>query len=160
MKLSPRLQAIFDELTPGVPVVDVCCDHGYLGAQAYLSEQFPEVIFIDQVKETMLQLEAKFHQHVKNDEIQTRVSFITADARKVKTPLSGNIVIAGVGGKNMMEMLGGLFHSPDFKPTRLILSPHRNPELYETPELFGLKQLRSTSITEGSVTSPIFVFSV
>jgi len=159
MKLSRRLQAIYDELKPGVPVADICCDHGYLGAHAYLSKKFPEIIFIDQVKETMIQLETKFEQFVRDDEIETSVNFITADARKVRVPFSGNVVLAGVGGKNMMEMLEGLFQSPDFKPARLILSPHRNPELYEKSQLFGLPFSHSNQVTEADVTSPIFVFS-
>ena len=159
MKLSHRLQAIFKELAPGVPVVDIGCDHGHLGAHAYLSEKFPEVVFIDQVEETMAQLEIKFHRYVKKEVIQTRVNFITSDAKKVQAPLSGNVVIAGVGGKNMMSMLEGLFQSPDFKPTRLVLSPHRDPELFEKAELFGMQYSHTTTVVEAGRARPIFVFS-
>jgi tRNA A22 N-methylase len=160
MKLSPRLHAIFKELTPGQPVADICCDHGHLGAHAYLSGQFPEIIFVDQVVESMKQLESKFNQYCRNSENPTRVEFITVDAKKLRSSLTGNVVIAGVGGLNMMEMLEGLFTSPSFKPRKLVLSPHRNDELYERAELFGLKHSHTSTVIEDGRTRSIFVFSV
>jgi tRNA (adenine22-N1)-methyltransferase len=158
MKLSSRLLQIYQELQPGMPVSDLCCDHGYLGLHAYESEQFPEIIFVDQVPFAMDLLEKNFDQYVKNDENATQVKFITSDAGKVQTILTGNVVIAGVGGMNMMQMLEGLHQNQKLKPNRLILSPHRNQELYEKPELFGLKFSHVKTIEEAGKSYPIFVF--
>ena len=160
MKLSSRLLQIYQELKPGLPVSDLCCDHGYLGMHAYESEQFPEIIFVDQVPFAMNLLEKNFHQYVKNEENKTTVKFITSDAGKVQMPLTGNVVIAGVGGLNMMQMLEGLHQSHHLKPSRLILSPHRNQELYQKPELFGLPFSHSKTIEEAGKSYPVFVFSI
>jgi len=127
-----------------------------------LSQRFPEITFIDQVQEAMSLLESKFNEYFKGEpgaENSVKVQFITADARVVNTPMSGNVVIAGVGGKNMMEMLEGLHQSPEFKPTRLILSPHRNPEIFEKPEMLGLKHSHTKTVIESGRTISIFVFS-
>ena len=139
--------------------MDLCCDHGHLGLHAYLSQQFPEIHFVDQVPETMINLEKKFHQYFKDESNPTRVSFITSDAGKVQTPLTGNVIIAGVGGKNMMLMLENLYQKQNFRPQRLILSPHKRVEFFQKPELFGLTLSHTTSVLEKGINRPIFVFN-
>jgi tRNA (adenine22-N1)-methyltransferase len=158
MKLSPRLRALYQELKPDLPVADLCCDHGYLGFEAYHSKQFPEIIFVDQVSFAMKLLEKNFQEFVHDEENQTRVQFITADAGKVQSPLTGNIVIAGVGGINMMKILESLHQCGNLQPTRLILSPHKNPELYEKSKLFGLSHSHTSSVMESGYERKIFVF--
>ncbi len=159
MKFSRRLRAIYQELTPGLPVVDVCCDHGHLGLQAFLSNHFPEVVFIDQVEHSMIELEAKFNRYFTSHESQIKVRFITSDAAKVKEPLSGNVVIAGIGGNTMMKILEGLFQSADFKPNKLILCPNKQRENFEKSELFGLQHLQTSTVVELRIERSIFVFS-
>lgn len=160
MKLSERLLKLYDQLVPGLPVADLCCDHGYLGMHAYKSGQFPEITFVDQVPFAMNLLEKNFKKYVLSDENKTKAVFITSDAGKVQTKLTGNVVIAGVGGLNMMQMLEGLHRNDNLKPDRLILSPHRNPELYQKPELFGLNLSHTTSVMESGYERMIFVFEV
>ena len=158
MKLSPRLLMLYHELVPRFSVVDLCCDHGYLGMHAYLSGRFPEIIFVDQAPLAMTLLEQNFNQYVKDEDNPTQVSFMTADAGKISNLLSGNVVIAGVGGKNMMQMLESLHQNQKLKPHRLILSPHRNPELFDQSELFGLKLTHTNSVVESGYERIVFVF--
>ena len=159
MKLSPRLLTLYEELSPGLPVADLCCDHGHLGMHAYLSNRFPEILFVDQVPFAMNLLEKNFDEYVKSEDNPTLVSFITSDAGKIKTLLTGNVVIAGVGGVNMMKMLESLFQGEKLKPSRLILSPHKNQELFQKPELFGLPHSHTKSIVEAGIKYSIFIFS-
>ena len=158
MKFSPRLQLLFNEFTPGVPVVDLCCDHGYLGLHAYLTELFPEILFVDQVPFSMMNLEKNFHQYFKKNENPTLVNFITSDAGKVQTILTGNVVIAGVGGNNMMKILEGLHQNKRLKPKKLILSPHKHPEKFEKPELFGLSLSHTLKFVESRIERTVFIF--
>jgi len=158
MRFSPRLRAIYDELLPGLPVADLCCDHGYLGLNAYLSQHFPEIHFVDQVPQTMMVLENNFNQYFKNTLNLTQVNFTTSDAGKIQSILTGNVVIAGVGGKNMMRILDYLNQFQILRPKRLILSPHRHQELFEQSELFGLSHSHTRSVIEAGITRPIFVF--
>lgn len=158
MKLSPRLFALYSELTPGLPVVDICCDHGLLGLFAYDSQLFPEILFIDQVPIIMKSLEQKFQKSFLNDANSTKVRFITADGGKVKEPLKGNIVVAGIGGINMMEILHGLHDSGNLQGEKLILAPHRNPELFMKENLFDYQYAHTTEVEESGRVRPIFIF--
>ncbi len=160
MKLSPRLRALYNELIPGLAVADLCCDHGYLGVEAYVSGKFPEIIFIDQAPLAMKILEEKFNQYVYQSENPTRVKFITKDAAKTEDLLTGNVVIAGVGGMNMMQMLESLHQNNKLKPDHLILSPHRDEKLFEKPELFGLRHSHTNTVMESGYDRPIFVFKL
>jgi tRNA A22 N-methylase len=158
MKLSARLQALYNELIPGMPVVDLCCDHGHLGLYAYESEQFPEIVFVDQAALAMRILAENFQKYVKDEENLTHVTFITADVGKLQISLKGNVVAAGVGGINLMIMLKSLHESGRLECDVLIVSPHRNNELYEHAELFGLKHSHTHKITETGRERSIFVF--
>lgn len=149
---------LYNELIPHFPVVDLCCDHGYLGLHAYVTGQFTEIIFADQAPLAMSLLEQNFNQYVKDEDNPTQVKFITGDAGKISHLLTGNVVIAGVGGKNMMQMLNHLHQNQSLKPHRLILSPHRNPELFDQPELFGLKRSHTNSVVESGYERIVFVF--
>lgn len=139
-------------------MADLCCDHGYLGLWAYETENFPEIHFVDVSSFAMELLEKNFHQYVKKDSNQTQVYFYTADAGRMETPLTGNVVIAGVGGYLMMRMLESLHERGMLRAERLILSPHRHEEQYEKPELFGYQHSHTVHILETGYQRPIFVF--
>lgn len=158
MKLSPRLLALYSELTPNFPVVDICCDHGLLGLFAYESQNFPEIHFIDQVPLIMENLQNRFSKNFLNSENPTKVAFTTADGGKVRTPLKGTIVIAGIGGMNMMEILLGLAQSGNLQAEKLVLAPHRNYQLFHQETLFDYIYAHTTEVEESGRMRPIFVF--
>lgn len=62
LKLSRRMQYVYDHLLTGSPVWDFCCDHGYLGLNAYSSGDFPQIHFVDQVPHIIEKLESRFRK--------------------------------------------------------------------------------------------------
>lgn len=158
MKFSPRLRALYDACEPGHPLADLCCDHGYLGIHAYASKLFPEILFVDQAEHGMQILKQKFAQYADVDSRATQVRFLTSDAGQIKVPLQGTVVIAGVGGVNMMKILSELEKRGMLQARSLILAPHRHRHLYEVEYLFNFRKVSVTEITEKSIQRPIFVF--
>lgn len=126
-KLSLRLQTIYDHLLPGKPVWDFCCDHGYLGLYAYRVGRFPEVHFVDQVPEIIERLKVRFEtKHLQSAEFPSRAFFHMSAAEKIKLPLQGTVVMAGVGSHTILDFL----NVADFSQTdRLILAPQKDEEL-------------------------------
>lgn len=126
-KLSLRLQTIYDHLLPGKPVWDFCCDHGYLGLYAYRVGRFPEVHFVDQVPEIIERLKVRFEsKHLQPADFPSRAFFHVSAAEKIKLPLYGTVVMAGVGSHTILDFL----NVADFSKTdRLILAPQKDEEL-------------------------------
>lgn len=118
-RLSYRLEYIRSQLVPGLHVWDLCCDHGLLGNAAL--ENHPEVYFVDQVphvtKALIERLQDRAGAHV-----------ICADATLLENTVTGNVVIAGVGGNKIIKILSHLISSGRLQARRLILSPHRDED--------------------------------
>jgi tRNA (adenine22-N1)-methyltransferase len=119
---GPRLQLIFEQLLPGLPVWDFCCDHGYLGEAAVGSRLFPEVHFVDQVPSIIERLEKRLLTKyiLKNYKIKLSA------AENLQEPVFGNVIIAGVGGHTILEILQSLQQKNLLQMQRLILGPHRD----------------------------------
>ena len=123
-KLSPRLQLIYYHLIPGKPVWDLCCDHGYLGFNAYESGNFPAIYFVDRVPSIMEQLKRRFEEHQDpSDMPSTQALFIPQAAEDLEGPLCGNVVIAGVGALTTQKILSRLSKRGNLRAERLLLCP-------------------------------------
>lgn len=129
-KLSERLNTIFQALTPGYPLWDVCCDHGYLGLAAYLSGQFPEIFFVDRVEEIITDLNLRFHQKYFSANNPTRYEFLPLNGGEIGRPVSGNLVIAGVGSPTIENILKSLNSNGFLKANHLILCPQNHPLVF------------------------------
>ena len=158
MKFSSRLRTLYESCVPGQPLVDLCCDHGYLGIHAFASKQFPEIVFVDQAKHGMELLRQKFEQHADLAAHPTKIQLITSDAGELNITLKGTVVIAGVGGVNMMHILSRLEHRGLLQAETLVLAPHRHRELYDVEFLFKFKRISVKEVIEKSIVRPIFVF--
>ncbi len=124
-KLSPRIQLIFDQLLPGEPVWDFCCDHGYLGLAAYRSGKFSEVHFVDRVPHIMQSLQARFHHKHYKDEYTVKAYFHTLSGEQVQLPLRGTVVISGVGSHTILDIL----KDKDLTANRrIVLVPQKDEE--------------------------------
>lgn len=132
LKLSERLQVIFNSLLPNQPVWDFCCDHGYLGLVSYHSRRFPAVYFLDQVAEIIDALKIKFHDSYFHHQNPTQVYWVNARGEDLKELVSGNLVIAGVGAKSIMEIIGALSDRQLLDCTRVIIAPQNHPIPLET----------------------------
>lgn len=124
--LSKRLKLIFDQLIPGEPVWDICCDHGYLGLAAYESNRFSEVNFVDQVPQIIQRLEETFNQVVKDKDNHTRANFIARAGEHLSHQLNGNVVICGVGSYSIFQIVKSLQEKNLLKARRLILCPQND----------------------------------
>lgn len=130
-QLPPRLQFIHDNLIPGEPVWDFCCDHGFVGLSAYKSGKFPEIYFVDQVSSIMEKLSRRFDEKFYRVEQNTQVRFLTLPGEEVKDVLKGTVVIAGVGGIAIHKIVKNLHEQSLLKATRLILGPQRDEQKLE-----------------------------
>lgn len=131
-KLSTRLQAIYDQMIPGVPVWDTCCDHGKIGLNAHESGLFGEVHLVDQVPEIIQSLKQKSEEFRRERGLSFEgLHFHACSAGKLKGEILGNFVIAGVGAHTIQEILQPLLGNSQFKPTKIIISCHNKTEMIE-----------------------------
>lgn len=127
-KLSRRMQLIYDHLLPGEPVWDFCCDHGYMGLNAYESGSFPEVHFVDQVEHIIEQLQSRFKAEYWHRDSPSQAYFHALPGEDLQEVLRGTIVIAGVGAHTIHKIVGSLHRRELLLVSRLILCPQRDEE--------------------------------
>ncbi|MBX2988704.1 MAG: SAM-dependent methyltransferase [Bdellovibrionaceae bacterium] len=124
IRLSPRLQFLLDQAWPGEALWDLCCDHGLLGRRALQSGRFPEVHFVDQVPHIMARLRERLTR-----EAPGAPAFLHAvPAGDLEPVLTGTVIIAGVGGEKILEILRRLHERRRLQARRLVLSPHKDEE--------------------------------
>jgi tRNA (adenine22-N1)-methyltransferase len=161
-QLSARLRFLFDSLLPGKPVWDLCCDHGLLGISAYQSQAFSEVVFVDQVEHIIKRLFHRFHQDHRSSDNPTLAEFKIADARFLEGPLLGNLVLAGVGATNSLEILLSLLARGALRAERLLLCPQNHSEMFAAEmqtqffHRFALSQRQD--VQERARTRTIFIY--
>jgi tRNA (adenine22-N1)-methyltransferase len=124
--LSPKLQIIYDQLLPGEDVWDLCCDHGYLGWAALASGNFAEIHFVDRVAPIIENLKRQIIPH----DPTRKARFHALGAETLQEPLTGTVVIAGVGAYTAFEILEKLWKRDLLKAKRLVLSPQRDEQKF------------------------------
>ncbi|MEN0059032.1 MAG: SAM-dependent methyltransferase [Bdellovibrio sp.] len=142
-KLSLRMQLIYDHLLPEHPVWDFCCDHGYMGLNAYASECFSEVHFVDQVPSIISRLQSRFHKEYYQPHHPTQAYFYAQKGEEILSPICGTLVIAGVGALNIYKILCELHQRGVLQTQRMILGPQRDEKkLHDLlrEKLFSTKQ--------------------
>jgi tRNA (adenine22-N1)-methyltransferase len=151
---------IYDQLQPGLPVWDVCCDHGHVGLWAYVSKQFPEIHFVDQAAHLVKRLEELYQQRLGPGPWQG-ANFHPVAGQQVAQAVTGNLVIAGVGGITVREIIEGLDKNGKLCASRLVLSPHGDENfLQESPALVKNYAMHSKEcVQEKTRERPIFVYS-
>jgi tRNA (adenine22-N1)-methyltransferase len=137
LKLSPRMQCIYEHLLPGKPVWDLCCDHGYVGLQALQSGEFPCVHFVDQVPHIIEKLQHTVLRDYAAD--SARAEFFAGAAENLSVPMHGTVVISGVGAHAILRILQALKNANVLWADRLILGPQRDETLLQLQE-FGFAQ--------------------
>jgi len=102
MKLSKRLQAVADLVTPGHRVADIGCDHAYISI--YLAERkiAARVIAMDVNQGPMDKAKENIIKYGLNDRIETRKS---DGAEKLNPGEADTILIAGMGGALTVSIL-------------------------------------------------------
>lgn len=140
MKLGIRLQKI-KEMVNGYPdekklgfdeIWDCCCDHGHLGFALLNEKLASKVHFVDVVASLTDKVKQDLNQFYKGDPTQWEVHCIDV----AKLPINVNdqkkhlVIIAGIGGELMIELLKPLFNRMKIEQAtniEFILSPvHHN----------------------------------
>lgn len=147
MKISQRLQKIDSMVMPRYEHIwDCCCDHGLLGFLLLQRDAAKMIHFVDVaeplVAEVTIKLERFFPEGAKTSSWQTHV----ADVAKLQLSSATNVnegschlmIIAGVGGDLLIELVAGL----------LVENPQQKMEFLLCPVLHTYK-VRNTLIEMG-----------
>ena len=102
IKLSERLQAVADMITPGLRVSDVGCDHGYLSIYLMQNKIAKSVIASDVRTGPLSKAAENINTYEMADVIDLRLS----DGLSMVDPGEVDaVVMAGMGGNLMMDIL-------------------------------------------------------
>jgi len=116
-----------DSPTPAYDYIwDCCCDHGQLGMTLLARRAAHRVHFVDVVPSLMAQVEAdlqRFFSDYPHDSWQVHC----ADVAALQLPVTGRqlVIIAGVGGELLVELVTALLASHSGQPLEFILCPVR-----------------------------------
>lgn len=123
-KLSKRLQAAADFVTPGNRVADVGTDHGHLPIYLIQCGRCPSAVAMDIRSGPLQQADGHIKAAGLTGSIQTRLS---DGMKKLMPGEADSVVIAGMGGLTIIQILES---SPDIvrDVSELILSPQSDAE--------------------------------
>ena len=121
-KLTIRMRSFIDHAIPHAPFWDVCCDHGYVGIKALVSSQFTVVHFVDQVPHIMKRLQTLIYQ---NRELRSEHQYQlhVCSGEEINSNVEGTLLVAGVGGLTMKNILNALIDKDHLQCDRILLSP-------------------------------------
>jgi tRNA (adenine22-N1)-methyltransferase len=147
MKLSTRLTALCQTIPDNTyqHIWDCCCDHGYLGQQLMTEHPQSKIHFVDVIPHLIEEVKKRLI-NVPDGNWLTHYE----DAAKITLETAQNnlVIIAGVGGDLLMEMVEAIYtrHASLFDNNRLdfLLCPVR--QLHKVRE--GLNQLNLGLISE------------
>lgn len=162
IRLSDRLNIVFENLIPQRDVWDLCCDHGYLATAAYKSEKFADVYFVDRVPAIIEKVYAQFHKYEFRSEAKSQTHFLCNDAANIDRTIQGNLSITGVGGLTIFMILRHAASNGRLEAERLILGPQRDDKklldfIQRTENLQDYILTRTISVLENKRNRYIYV---
>lgn len=151
MRLPERLQSLLDLCEPGLPLWDLCCDHGLLGIAALDSGNFSEVIFNDSVPHVIEQLRERLTG-------RTHCRTVLGLAEDIGEELTGNLILAGVGGEKIFKILS--YHSREGRlhARHIIACPEKHAAWLGDQKLPGYTLKEQHSIPHNHTTRRILHF--
>ncbi|GGQ33248.1 tRNA (adenine(22)-N(1))-methyltransferase [Shewanella litoralis] len=133
MKLGQRLTQLNDMIPTGYTHIwDCCCDHGLLGAALLSRQAAPTIHFVDIVPNLMQQLEHKLERFYP---LQNPPQWQVHCMNVAQIPLSDCpetplVIIAGVGGDLMIELVNSICHNnPELQIDFILCPVHHQHEL-------------------------------
>jgi len=152
-------------LNPRQNVWDFCCDHGYLGAEAYKSQNFGDIYFVDQVETIIEHLKNRFHKYSYSETNPSKATFICQSGESINQDVTGTVCITGVGGTTIFQILSGLSANDRLQANRLILGPHRDNEkllklMSESVIFKKYELLKKIAIIENDRQRELFIFDL
>ena len=122
MILSKRLGLLAQQYHHEKHIWDIGCDHGLLGLSFESKTSVDEIHLVDPSGPVINILKKQLDAYI----TKSKIFIHHQSGQEIQlAPLSNLIFIAGMGGKEIHEILLSLI--PQMKPdTRLVISPHRN----------------------------------
>jgi tRNA (adenine22-N1)-methyltransferase len=136
--MTQRLQALFSYCKRDLEIWDIGCDHGFIGKQALLENWPHKIHFVDQSKAVTRVLESELNQ-IQLPAKSAGFEILTQNGAQLNIK-SGNVIIAGMGGHTMIEILDSLLLNLHAKKSlRFILCP--NDHVISVREFLNTKLL-------------------
>lgn len=141
MKIGHRLQQLDHMITEYYDEIwDCCCDHGLLGMTLIKRGASAKVHFVDIVAPLMSELEAKlerfFPKSLQQDHWQVHcqdVATLSLKTDQSKSNIKRLVIIAGVGGDRMIELISSIIQKHPKQTIELLLCPvHHNYKVRQT----------------------------
>lgn len=122
--ISKRLKAVADVVTEGYRVADIGTDHGYVPIYLIKEKKVPYAYAMDINAGPIRSAIA----NVENDGLEDQIEVIQSNGmEKLKDGMAQSVVIAGMGGDLIVEILK---NSPVMNSIEeLVLSPHRGCDI-------------------------------
>ena len=139
--LSKRLRCVADEIGEADTVADIGTDHGKLALYALRKGICKKVIAVD-ISENSLQ---KARAQAENSNLSENIEFICGDGLLPLNEIPDVIVIAGMGGNEIVKIL-----SDRFLPARYILMPHQDAHILRSfMREKGLRVIKDYVVEDG-----------
>ncbi len=131
--------------------------------EAYKSQCFKDIYFVDPVTSIMDNLKNRFQTFVYSTENKSHAHFLVQKGETVAQIVQGNVCIVGVGGLMICDILKSLAQNNLLQAQRLILGPHRDPEkiveLIAKDALFKkYKLIKQKDVMENGRKREFFIF--
>jgi tRNA (adenine22-N1)-methyltransferase len=152
MPLSHRLQSLLDRCQPGLPLWDLCCDHGLLGLEALNSGLFSEIVFNDAVAHVLEPLRAQLGEF-------ENARVVHAFAEDIVEPLTGNLVLAGIGGEKIFRILSRHLAAGRLHAHNIVACPEKHADWLCRQRLEGYALKETAVIPHNLGTRHILVLS-
>lgn len=120
--LDARLTALLALIRPDQVLLDIGCDHGHLALRAVVDGRVPHATLVDRAAPTLARARALLDAH-DDGKVRGRVALRCVDGADLDRPVTGTVVIAGMGARAICRILerGVLPHVVD--EVRLVLQP-------------------------------------
>ncbi len=153
-RISARLQAILDLVTPGSEIWDIGCDHGWLGLESVAEGRSPKAHLVDPSSQVISRLQAKLRSPKYAEWWKANESKVQLHCKRgedVVAQATGVIVSAGMGGETMAKIFEG-----DVGAELILLNP-----LTHVGEVLALMRRKAWkfegfSVVENKITYQIF----
>ena len=127
LKLSTRLKQIEQMVPTGYDHVwDCCCDHGLIGAALLSRQAADNVHFVDIVPDLMNTVEKNLQRFYPEDKWEVHCLDVAKLPLK-QYPSKHLVIIAGVGGDLMCELVEGIYQYDQDANIDFLLCPVNNP---------------------------------
>lgn len=142
IKINKRLETLSAFINYGDVVLDIGCDHGLLGIYLTLNKDV-KVVSSDINDKPLAKAKENIKKYGLTNKIETRLG----DGLDVISSDINTIVISGMGGLNIINILKSIKKYPNIK--KLVLSPNNDfKELRESINKLGFKINKETMVKD------------